>query len=69
MMKEIVESGKAKRLGISEATLEQIEKSHVIHPISAVQSEMSLWTRDWIEAGVVGWCAENGTAFVSLTLP
>jgi aryl-alcohol dehydrogenase-like predicted oxidoreductase len=64
VMKEIVEAGKAVRLGISEATLEQIEKAHVIHPVSAVQSEMSLWTREWIEAGVVGWCAENGTAFV-----
>ena len=64
VMKEIVESGNAKRLGISEAALEQIEKAHAIHPISAVQSEMSLWTREWIEAGVVGWCAENGTAFV-----
>jgi len=69
VMKEIVEAGKAVRLGISEATLEQIEKAHAIHPVSAVQSEMSLWTREWIEAGVVGWCAENGTAFVSLTLP
>ncbi len=63
-MKEIVEAGKAVRLGISEATLEQIEKAHAIHPVSAVQSEMSLWTRDWIEAGVVSWCAENGAAFV-----
>src|SRR3712207_5621117 len=63
-MKEIVEAGKAVRLGISEATPDQVEKAHAIHPVSAVQSEMSLWTRDWIEAGVVGWCAEKGAAFV-----
>ena len=63
-MKEVVEAGKAVRLGISEATLGQIEKAHALHPVSAVQSEMSLWTRDWIEAGVVSWCAENGVAFV-----
>jgi aryl-alcohol dehydrogenase-like predicted oxidoreductase len=63
-MKEVVEAGKTVRLGISEATLGQIEKAHALHPISAVQSEMSLWTRDWIEAGVVSWCAENGVAFV-----
>ena len=63
-MKEVVEAGKAVRLGISEATLEQIEKAHALHPVSAVQSEMSLWTREWIEAGVVSWCAENGAAFV-----
>jgi len=63
-MKEVVEAGKAVRLGISEATLGQIEKAHAIQPVSAVQSEMSLWTRYWIEAGVVRWCAENGVAFV-----
>ena len=63
-MKEVAEAGKAVRLGISEATLEQIEKAHALHPVSAVQSEMSLWTRDWIEAGVVSWCAENGATFV-----
>jgi aryl-alcohol dehydrogenase-like predicted oxidoreductase len=63
-MKEIVEAGKAVRLGISEATLDQVEKAHAIYPVSAVQSEMSLWTRDWIEAGVVGWCAEKGAAFI-----
>ena len=63
-MKEVAKAGKAVRLGISEATLEQIEKAHALHPVSAVQSEMSLWTRDWIEAGVVSWCAENGAAFV-----
>jgi len=63
-MKEVVEAGKTVHLGISEATLGQIEKAHAIHPISAVQSEMSLWTRDWIKAGVVSWCAENGVAFI-----
>jgi aryl-alcohol dehydrogenase-like predicted oxidoreductase len=63
-MKEVVQAGKTMRLGISEATLGQIEKAHALHPVSAVQSEMSLWTRDWIEAGVVSWCAENGVAFV-----
>jgi len=63
-MKEVVQAGKTMRLGISEATLGQIEKAHTLHPVSAVQSEMSLWTCDWIEAGVVSWCAENGVAFV-----
>ncbi len=63
-MKEIVEAGKTVRIGISEATLDQVEKAHAIHPVSAVQSEMSLWTREWIEAGVVGWCGEKGAAFV-----
>jgi aryl-alcohol dehydrogenase-like predicted oxidoreductase len=63
-MEEVVEAGKTVRLGISEATLGQIEKAHALHPVSAVQSEMLLWTRDWIESGVVNWCAENGVAYV-----
>jgi aryl-alcohol dehydrogenase-like predicted oxidoreductase len=63
-IKAVVQAGKTMRLGISEATLGQIEKAHALHPVSGVQSEMSLWTRDWIEAGVVSWCAENGVAFV-----
>jgi aryl-alcohol dehydrogenase-like predicted oxidoreductase len=63
-MKEVAEAGKTVCLGISEATLAQIEKAHTIYPVSAVQSEMPLWTRDWIETGAVNWCAENGVAFV-----
>ncbi len=45
-MKELVESGKVRHLGLSEASAETIRRAHAVHPISALQSEWSLWTRD-----------------------
>jgi len=43
---ELVEEGKVKYLGISEASADEIRRAHAIHPISACQLEWSLWTRD-----------------------
>lgn len=69
-MAELVQEGKARHLGLSEVTRAQAEEAHAIHPVAAVQSELSLWTRD-AQGGdaegpgdVVGWTAENGAAFV-----
>ena len=45
LLQKLVEEGKVKYLGLSEATAEEIRKAHAIHPISAVQLEWSLWTR------------------------
>ncbi|CAL8463587.1 g3121 [Coccomyxa elongata] len=45
-LKEFVEEGKVKYLGISEASADEIRRAHKIHPISACQLEWSLWTRD-----------------------
>ncbi|KAL0037465.1 hypothetical protein WJX79_009564 [Trebouxia sp. C0005] len=45
-MKKLVEEGKVKYLGLSEATSDEIRRAHAIHPISAVQLEWSLWTRN-----------------------
>jgi aryl-alcohol dehydrogenase-like predicted oxidoreductase len=65
-MAELVAEGKVRRLGLSEVTPEQAERAHAIHPVSAVQSELSLWTRDALdpETGMVRWCADRGAAFV-----
>lgn len=60
---ECVADGTALRLGLSEVSVEQAELCHRIHPVSAIQSELSLWTRDPL-ADVVPWCAANGAAFV-----
>ena len=60
---ECVADGSALRLGLSEVSVEQAELCHRIHPVSAIQSELSLWTRDPL-ADVVPWCAANGAAFV-----
>jgi aryl-alcohol dehydrogenase-like predicted oxidoreductase len=63
-MAELVAAGKARALGICEVTTPQLDQAHVIHPVSAVQSELSLWTRDPLDA-VVSWCAAHDAAFVA----
>ena len=45
-MQELVKEGKVRHLGITEASAKEIQRAHAIHPISAVQLEWSLWTRD-----------------------
>jgi aryl-alcohol dehydrogenase-like predicted oxidoreductase len=61
---EVVEAGKAKHIGLSEVTVFELEKAHAVHPITAVQSELSLWTRDPLQNGVKDWCAKHGVALV-----
>ncbi|MDH6214363.1 aldo/keto reductase [Streptomyces pseudovenezuelae] len=60
---EAVSAGKARHIGLSEVTVEQIERAQSVHPITAVQSELSLWTRDWTRE-VLPHCQEQGIAFV-----
>ena len=63
VMAELVAEGKVRHLGLSEVDTAQAETAHRIHPVAAIQSELSLWTRDPL-GGVLGWCAANGAAFV-----
>lgn len=58
-----VDSGKVRQLGLSEVSVEEAERAHAIHPVAAIQSEMSLWTRDAL-AEIVPWCASHGARFV-----
>jgi aryl-alcohol dehydrogenase-like predicted oxidoreductase len=62
-MAELVREGKVRALGLSEAGVATIRKAHAVHPIAAVQSEYSLWTRD-PENGVLDVCRELGVGFV-----
>jgi len=62
-MAELVKEGKVRYLGLSEASVSSIKKAHAVHPISAVQSEYSLLTRD-VEQNVLPACKELGIAFV-----
>lgn len=62
-MAELVRVGKVRHLGLSEASAETIRRAHKVHPIAAVQSEYSLWTRD-VEAEVLPACRELGIALV-----
>jgi aryl-alcohol dehydrogenase-like predicted oxidoreductase len=62
-MSELVREGKVRFLGLSEAGAEMIRRAHAVHPITAVQSEYSLWTRD-PEEEVLDVCRELGIGFV-----
>jgi aryl-alcohol dehydrogenase-like predicted oxidoreductase len=62
-MAELVHKGKVRFLGLSEAGAETIRRAHATHPITAVQSEYSLWTRD-PEKAVLNVCRELGIGFV-----
>ncbi|MFN2507949.1 MAG: aldo/keto reductase [Chthoniobacterales bacterium] len=62
-MADLVRMGKVRYLGLSEPAAETIRRAHAVHPISAVQSEYSLWTRD-PEDGVLQTCRALGIALV-----
>ena len=62
-MAELVRAGKVRYLGLSEASAETIRRAHAVYPITAVQSEYSLWTRD-PEDAVLQTCRELGIGFV-----
>ncbi len=62
-MAELVEQGKVRHLGLSEASAATIRRAHAVHPISALQSEWSLWTRD-VEAEIAPTCFELGVGVV-----
>jgi aryl-alcohol dehydrogenase-like predicted oxidoreductase len=63
-MGELVEQGKIRHIGLSEAAPRTIRRAHAVHPITAVQTEYSLWTRD-PEPEVLPTCRELGIGFVS----
>ena len=60
---ELVTAGKVRHFGLSEAGAATIRRAHAVHPVTAVQSEYSLWTRD-PEPAVLPTCAELGIGFV-----
>jgi aryl-alcohol dehydrogenase-like predicted oxidoreductase len=65
-MAALVAAGKVRSLGISEASVDDLDRVSRIHPVGAVQSELSLWTRDYLK-DVVAWCAAHGAAFVAFS--
>jgi aryl-alcohol dehydrogenase-like predicted oxidoreductase len=64
-MSELVRQGKVRYLGLSEASVKTLERAHAVHPIAALQSEYSLWTRDPEPQGQLAACARLGIAFIS----
>jgi aryl-alcohol dehydrogenase-like predicted oxidoreductase len=63
-MAEVVDTGKARAIGLSEVDVGQLERAHAIHPVSSVQSELSIWTRDALSE-VLPWCGEHRVGFLA----
>ncbi|XP_054821138.1 probable aldo-keto reductase 2 [Prosopis cineraria] len=63
-LKKLVEEGKIKYIGLSEASASTIRRAHAVHPITAVQLEWSLWTRD-VEGEIIPTCRELGIGIVA----
>jgi aryl-alcohol dehydrogenase-like predicted oxidoreductase len=63
-MAELVAAGKVRHIGLSEASAETIRRAHAVHPITAVQTEYSLWTRD-VEEEILPTLQELGIALVA----
>jgi aryl-alcohol dehydrogenase-like predicted oxidoreductase len=62
-MSEVVAAGKARAIGMSEATVDELDRAQAIHPVASVQSELSIWTRDRLD-DVLPWCRDHDAAFI-----
>ena len=63
-MAELIRAGKVRALGLSEAGIETLRRANAVHPIAALQSEYSLWSRDVESDGILAACRELGIGFV-----
>ena len=66
-VKELIQEGKVKFFGLSEASAQTLRRAHAVQPVAALQSEYSLWTRDVEQNGVLATCEELGIGFVSFS--
>jgi aryl-alcohol dehydrogenase-like predicted oxidoreductase len=64
-MAELVTAGKVRALGMSEVSVEEIERAGAVYPVATVQCEVSIWTRDNIDNGVVGHCGDRGIGILA----
>jgi aryl-alcohol dehydrogenase-like predicted oxidoreductase len=62
-MAELVAAGKVGAIGLSEVSVDELERAQAIHPVSTVQSELSVWTRDALPE-VLPWCEAHGAGFL-----
>lgn len=63
-LKELVQAGKLRHIGLSECSVTTLQRAHAVHPVAAVQTEYSLWSRD-PEADILPACRELGVGFVA----
>lgn len=64
-MAELVQAGKVRAIGLSEVSVDELDRAARIAPIASVQSEFSLWTRDPARNGVLSWCEANDAALLA----
>ncbi|RRA49554.1 aldo/keto reductase [Acidipila sp. EB88] len=64
-VRDLIQAGKVKHFGLSEAGANTIRRAHAVQPVTAVQSEYSLWTRDVEQHGILSACEELGIGFVA----
>jgi aryl-alcohol dehydrogenase-like predicted oxidoreductase len=64
-IKDLIEEGRVLHFGLSEASARTIRRAHAVQPVTAIQSEYSLWTRDPEQNGVLQTCEELGIGFVA----
>ncbi|CCH15762.1 aldo/keto reductase [Micromonospora lupini] len=61
---ELVQEGKVRALGLSEASVDEISRAAAVHPVASVQTELSLWSREALDE-VVPYCTANGITFIA----
>lgn len=66
-MSELVSAGKVRNIGLSEVSVDEIKSAQTIHPISSVQSELSIWTSENKDNGVLKYCIENNIGFLAFS--
>lgn len=64
-LSELVRSGKARQIGLCEVDVDHLEEAATIHPVAAVQSEFSLWTRQARDHGILEWCQRHDSTFIA----
>lgn len=66
-MAGLVAAGKVRHIGLSEVTVDQIRRAAAIHPVSSVQSELSIWTSENVENGVLAYCRDHRIGFLAFS--
>ncbi|MEY4493792.1 MAG: hypothetical protein RL355_1141 [Actinomycetota bacterium] len=66
-MAQLVAEGKVRHIGLSEVSVEEIKQAQAIHPIASVQSELSIWTSENVDNGVLDYCNNNNIGFLAFS--
>jgi aryl-alcohol dehydrogenase-like predicted oxidoreductase len=66
-MAQLVAAGKVKHIGLSEVTVDELKRAQAVHPIASVQSELSIWTSENSDNGVLDYCNSNGIGFLAFS--